>query len=90
MVTFQKWEGTVLQLHDNAFQDGQHGRDVQQDQDDGLRGERSEHVTTASSHEGWYNKTAPTGSTTEDGICSIRNSAESEPFKCFCYNQNKT
>lgn len=36
MVTSQKWEGTVLQLHDNTLQDWQHGRNVQKEQDDWL------------------------------------------------------
>lgn len=36
-VTFQKWESTVLQLHDNTLQDWQHGSDVQKEQYDWLR-----------------------------------------------------
>lgn len=36
MVTSQKGEGTVLQLHDNTIQDWQHGRNVQKEQDDWL------------------------------------------------------
>lgn len=40
MITSQKWEGAVLQLHDNTFQDWQHGSDVQKDQDDWLPEER--------------------------------------------------
>lgn len=36
ILTPQQREGAVLQLHDDSVQHGQHGRDVQQDQDDGL------------------------------------------------------
>lgn len=36
LVTSQKWEGAVLQLHDNTFQDWQHGCNVQKEQGDGL------------------------------------------------------
>lgn len=36
LLTSQEWEGAILQLHDDAIQHRQHGRDVQQDQDDGL------------------------------------------------------
>lgn len=35
-LTPQKWEGAILQLHDNSVQHWQHGGDVQQDQDDWL------------------------------------------------------
>lgn len=38
MFTFQKWDGTVLQLHDNTFQNWKHGSDVQKEQDDWLTG----------------------------------------------------
>lgn len=40
MFTFQKWEGTVLQFHDNTFQNRQHGCNVQKEQDDWLAGEK--------------------------------------------------
>lgn len=40
-LTPQKWEGAVLQLHDDSVQNRQHWRDVQQDQDDGLMGEHA-------------------------------------------------
>lgn len=36
-LTPQQWEGAVLQLHDDSVQHRQHGGDVQQDQDDGLK-----------------------------------------------------
>lgn len=36
-LTPQQWEGAVLQLHDDPVQHRQHGGDVQQDQDDGLK-----------------------------------------------------
>ena len=36
IVTLQQWEGTVLQLHDNAIQDRQHWWNVQKEQDEGL------------------------------------------------------
>lgn len=42
MITFQKRESTVLQLHDNTIQDGQHGRNVQKEQHDGLAEEAGE------------------------------------------------
>lgn len=36
LFTLQKWESTILQLHNHAVQHWQHGRDVQQDQDNRL------------------------------------------------------
>lgn len=44
MITFQKREGTVLQLHDYTFQDRQHGGNVQQQQDDWLPEEKGNNV----------------------------------------------
>ena len=35
-LTLQEGESTILQLHHNPLKDWQHGRDVQQDQDDSL------------------------------------------------------
>lgn len=36
-VTFQKWEGTVLQFHNNTLQDWHHRCNVQEDKDEGLK-----------------------------------------------------
>lgn len=40
-LTPQQWEGAVLQLHDDSIQHWQHGRDVQQDQDDWLKNKKN-------------------------------------------------
>lgn len=51
--TSQKREGTVLQLHDNTFQNWKHGSNVQKEQDDWLAGRRNRRYRERQNLTGW-------------------------------------